>query len=186
MRSKMAGQRGGGVSLCAALVVDLHPCVVGCWGMWSGMVMRKMLLWRVADFCGVELLTYCLNGQSLLMCDGAGGKAQGEVEDAEVFGAGRGLLCGGAELWRRRNIGADIQRPYRKGGEEWSGWAEAGPAGADGGCVVVLCGCLNRGFSGVVLNRRGDRTGTTLGAALHERIGWRMRPLAVADGGCVY
>ncbi|MCC5841019.1 MAG: transposase [Opitutales bacterium] len=148
MRIKMRKRLG--VYHCVSRVVDRRRVL----GEVEKEVMRK-ILWRVADFCGVELLTYCLMGNHFHVLVRAG-RAQREVDDAVVFARAEGYYADGQSL-AQREYWAEIERAYRKGGEEWSGWAER--LRARMGDVSWFMRLFKQGFS-VWFNQRGDRTGT--------------------------
>jgi putative transposase len=148
MRIKMRKRLG--VYHCVSRVLDRQRVL----GDMEREVMRK-ILWRVADFCGVELLTYCLMGNHFHVLVRAG-KAQGAVDDAEVFARAERYYADGQSLAQKEHW-AEIQRAYRKGGEEWAGWAER--LRARMGDVSWFMRLFKQGFS-VWFNRGRDRTGT--------------------------
>jgi putative transposase len=148
MRIKMRKRLG--VYHCVSRVVDRQRVL----GDVEREVMRKML-WRVAAFCGVELLTYCLMGNHFHVLVRVG-KPQGEVADAEVFARAEGYYADGQSLAQKEHW-AEIQRAYRKGGGEWAGWVER--LRARMGDVSWFMRLFKQGFS-VWFNRGRDRTGT--------------------------
>ncbi|MCC5840575.1 MAG: transposase [Opitutales bacterium] len=139
-----------GVYHCVSRVVDRRRVL----GEAEREVMRK-ILWRVADFCGAEVLTYCLMGNHFHILVRAG-KAQAAISADQVYERAEAYYSGGKSLAQMTQW-AEISAAYRGKGEAWAAWERR--LRSRMGDVSWFMRLFKQNFS-VWFNRSGDRSGT--------------------------
>jgi putative transposase len=139
-----------GVYHCVSRVVDRRRVL----GDAEREVMRK-ILWRVADFCGVEVMTYCLMENHFHILVRAG-QAQAAKSAEEVFQRAEAYYSGGKSQAQMAQW-AEISAAFRGKGEAWTAWEER--LRGRMGDVSWFMRLFKQNFS-VWFNRSGDRSGT--------------------------